>query len=133
VAWPHDGLNTEKGTGDELVKSYTAAGLNMLPAKATNPPDPRQGQQEGEGGNSVEAGILNMFERMETGRFKVFKTCKYWFEEQRTYHRDEQMKLIKVRDDVLSASRYGLMMLRHARTEVVAVRRSVAMAGATNW
>lgn len=133
VAWPHDGLNTEKGTGDELVKSYTKEGLNMLPWKSTNPPDTRQGQHEGEGGNSVEAGILSMFERMETGRFKIFKTCKYWFEEQRTYHRDEQMKLIKVRDDTLSASRYALMMLRHARTEVVSVRRSVAMAGATNW
>jgi phage terminase large subunit-like protein len=133
VAWPHDGLNAEKSTGDEFIKSYRDLGLNMLPWKATNPPDPRQGQQEGEGGNSVEASILEMYERMETGRFKVFKTCKYWFEEQRTYHRDEKMKLIKVRDDTLSASRYAVMMLRHARTEVVRKPRSVMMAGASNW
>jgi phage terminase large subunit-like protein len=133
VAWPHDGLNTEKGTGDELVKAYSNEGLDMLPWKATNPPDGKQGQKEGEGGNSVEASILEMYERMETGRFKVFKTCKYWFEEQRTYHRDEKMKLIKVRDDVISASRYAVMMLRHARTEVAPRRRQLAMAGATNW
>lgn len=76
VAWPHDGLNTEKGTGDELVKQYTKEGLNMLPWKATNPPDKTQGQEEGDGGNSVEAAILDMYERMETGRFKVFSTCK---------------------------------------------------------
>lgn len=133
VAWPHDGLNAEKSTGDELVKNYSDEGLNMLPWKATNPPDSRQGQQEGEGGNSVEASIMEMFERMETGRFKVFKTCKYWFEEQRTYHRDEKMKLIKVRDDVISASRYAVMMLRHSRTEVVRVRRAPVMAGASNW
>ncbi len=133
VAWPHDGLNAEKSTGDEFIKSYQDLGLDMLPWKATNPPDPRQGQSEGEGGNSVEASIMEMYERMETGRFKVFKTCKHWFEEQRTYHRDEKMKLIKVRDDTLSASRYAVMMLRHARTEVIRKPRQVMMAGASNW
>lgn len=105
----------------------------MLPAKATNPPDYAQGQKEGEGGNSVEAALLAMYERMETGRWKVFKTVPHWFQEQRTYHRDEQGKLVKVRDDVLSASRYGHMMLRHARVATVRPRRQAVMAGATNW
>jgi len=133
VAWPHDGLNTEKGTGDELVKAYSKEGLNMLPFKATNPPDYRQGQQEGEGGNSVEASILAMFERMETGRWKVFSTCRLWLQEQRTYHRDEQMKLIKVRDDLISASRYAHMMLRKATTETIKRQKRQVSAGATNW
>lgn len=133
VAWPHDGLNTEKGTGDELVKAYTKEGLNMLPAKATNPPDPKQGQKEGEGGNSVEAALLAMFERMETGRWKVFKTCRQWFEEQRTYHRDEQARVVKLRDDLISASRYAHMMLRHSRVETIAKRRSNFSIGASNW
>jgi hypothetical protein len=105
----------------------------MLPANATNPPDAAQGQQEGEGGNSVEAALLAMYERMETGRFKVFKTVPHWFQEQRTYHRDSDGKIVKVRDDVLSASRYAHMMLRHARTAVVRVRRQSEIVGATNW
>ena len=133
IAWPHDGLNTEKGTGDELRAYYQKEGLLLLPNRATNPPDHAQGQQEGEGGNSVEASLLEMYERMETKRWKVFKTCKYWFEEQRTYHRDEKSKIVKLRDDVLSASRYGCMMLRHARTETIRVKRQPLMAGATNW
>jgi hypothetical protein len=134
VAWPHDGLNAEKGTGDELVKSYEREGLNMLPWKATNPPDFRQGQKEGDGGNSVEAAIMDMYERMETGRFKVFKTCRYFLEEVRTYHRDENAKLVKLRDDVISATRYAHMMLRHARTEVIKRRRAeTSYAGLTNW
>lgn len=133
VAWPHDGLNSEKGTGDEFVATYRKEGLDILPWKATNPPDTRLGQQEGEGGNSPEKALQDMYERMDTGRWKVFKTCKTWFEEQRTYHRDEKMRLIKVRDDTISASRYAHMMLRHARTEVVRVRRAPVMAGASNW
>jgi hypothetical protein len=131
VAWPHDGLNTEKSTGDQLIKSYRA--LNLLNEKATNPPDPRQGMSEGEGGNSVEASLLDMYQRMESGRWKVFSTCRYWREECRTYHRDEKAKLVKLRDDVLSASRYAHMMLRHARVNVTRKPRTSWFAGVTNW
>lgn len=131
VAWPHDGLNTEKGTGDELRKAYVDEGLDLLPYKATNPP--QAGQKEGEGGNSAEAAILEMYERMETGRWKVFKTCRLWREETRIYHRDENAKLIKLRDDLISASRYGNMMLRHARTEVVRRKPQLTVMGASNW
>jgi phage terminase large subunit-like protein len=131
VAWPHDGLNTEKGTGDELRKAYQDEGLNMLPQKATNPP--QIGQKEGEGGNSAEASILAMYERMETGRWKVFSTCRQWSEERRIYHRDENAKLVKLRDDLISASRYAHMMLRHARVETVRKRAQPVYSGLTNW
>jgi hypothetical protein len=105
-------------------------GLLMLPEKATNPP--QAGQEEGEGGNSREAAILSMYERFETGRIKVFRTCKNFLEERRTYHRKDG-KIVDIRDDVISAVRYAHMMLRHARTETVR-RRKVAFArGASNW
>lgn len=133
VSWPHDGLNTEKSTGDELRKSYADLGLNMLNARATNPPDPAQGQKEGQGGNSVEKSIQDMYVRMETGRWKVFSTCRNWFQEMRTYHRDEQGKLVKLRDDLISASRCASMMLRHSRTESVKTRKIEYQIGATNW
>lgn len=134
VAWPHDGLNTEKSTGDELIEEYRKNGLNPLNIKATNPPDYSQGQKEGEGGNSPEAAILDMVSRMQRGGWKVFRNCTKWLEEYRMYHRDKNYKLVKLNDDLISASRYAHMMLRHARTEVVKRRRQEnAYAGLTNW
>jgi phage terminase large subunit-like protein len=129
-AWPHDGLNTEKGTGEQLKKSYSEEGFNMLPWRATNPP--QVGQKEGEGGNSVEASIMDMYERFECNKLKVFSTCYKLLGELRAYHRKDG-KIVKSRDDVISATRYGVMMVRHARTETFArpVRRSYA--GAKNW
>lgn len=131
VAWPHDGLNAEKRTGEQLKKAYEEEGLDLLRAHATNPP--QIGQKEGEGGTSVEASILAMYERMETGRWKVFKTCRHWLEEQRIYHRDKDAKLVKLRDDCLSASRYAHMMLRFSQTATISLpKRSVAV-GYSNW
>lgn len=131
VAWPHDGLNTEKTTGEQLKDKYIAEGLNFLQWKATNPP--QVNQVEGEGGNSPEAAILDMYMRMETGRWKVFRTCRWWLEEYRTYHRDKNAKLVKLNEDVISASRHAAMMLRHARTETIRrPKREYAM-GASNW
>lgn len=57
-----------------------------------------------------------MLDRMHTGRFKVFAQAEEWFEEFRLYHRDNG-KVVKERDDILSATRYGLMMRRHAIVE----------------
>lgn len=131
IAWPHDGLNTEKGTGDELRQKYINEGLDLLPEKATNPP--QAGQEEGDGGTSVEAAILEMYERMDSGRWKVFKTCPKWRQESRIYHRDENMKLVKVRDDLLSASRYACMMRRWARVEIVRKRKAEMALGVSNW
>ena len=69
---------------------------------------------------------------IETGRIKVFRTCKNFLEERRTYHRKDG-KIVDIRDDAISAVRYAHMMLRHARTETVR-RRKVAFArGASNW
>lgn len=131
VAWPHDGLNTEKGTGIQLRQQYVDAGLNMLPWKATNPP--QVGQSEGEGGNSVEASLMDMVEREQTGRLKVFSSCKLYLEERRMYHRDGNGKLVKLNDDVISAVRYACMMVRHARTITIAPRKVQVRRGATNW
>lgn len=106
VAWPHDGYQHDKGSGDELAAQYRAHGLNMLPEHATHE----------SGGNGVEAGIAEMLERMQTGRFKVFRGQDDWVTEFRLYHRDNG-KVVKERDDRLSATRYGLMMRRFAETE----------------
>jgi len=105
-AWPHDGLQHDKGSGDALRAQYKAQGLNTLPDKATFV----------DGSNGVEAGVMDMLDRMQTGRWKVFSTCGGWLQEFRLYHRVDGL-IVKERDDRISASRYGLMMIRFAKTE----------------
>lgn len=57
---------------------------------------------------------MEMLDRMQTGRLKVARHLNDWFEEFRLYHREEG-KVVKIDDDLLSATRYALMMLRHAK------------------
>ena len=103
-AWPHDGLQHDKGSGEQLAKQYKGAGFDMLPERATFL----------DGTKGLEAGISEMLDRMQTGRWKVFSTCALWLEEFRLYHRKDGL-IQKIRDDTISASRYGLMMKRYAK------------------
>ena len=104
-AWPHDGLSVgDRQSGDTLAELYRKQGLDLLWERATFQ----------DGGSGVEAGIAIMLDRMETGRLKVFSHLADWFEEFRLYHREDG-KVVKELDDLMSASRYALMMLRYAR------------------
>jgi hypothetical protein len=96
--WPHDGRNqTLAGAGESLASQYRDAGLD--------------------GGNSVEAGLQAMLDRMRGQRWFVFKGQNDpWMEEARLLHRDERGLLVKEGDDAVSASRYALVGLRHGRT-----------------
>ena len=125
VAWPHDGEQHDKGSGEQLAAQYRDKHkVKMLKAKATHAPDRTTSppQKEGEGGNSVEVGLMSMLDRMLTGKLKVAKHLGDWFEEFRLYHREDG-KIVKVGDDLMSATRYGLMMLRHAALPTAPVQR----------
>jgi hypothetical protein len=63
-----------------------------------------------------------------TGRFKVFEHCTEWFEEFRQYHRKE-VRIVKAHDDLLDATRYGVMMLRFAKEKYGTVRLNGASSG----
>ncbi|MEX3002698.1 terminase large subunit domain-containing protein [Serratia fonticola] len=106
VAWPPDGLQHEKGGGKQLKVQYAEAGFAMLKDHATWT----------DGGVSVEAGLQEMRDRMEEGKWKVFNTCEPFFDEFRLYHRDDNGQIVKLNDDILSAARYGYMMRRFAKT-----------------
>lgn len=114
TAWPHDGLQHDKGSGEQLASIYKSHGVTMLKNKATHPP--AQGEEEGTGGNSVEAGLMDMLERMQTGRLKVAEHLEDWFQEFRMYHR-EKGKIVKLDDDLISATRYAMMMIRFAKVQ----------------
>lgn len=113
VAWPHDGLQHDKGSGLQLAEQYKAAGLSMMPERATFE----------DGSNGVEAGLMDMLDRMQTGRFKVFRHLEDWWQEFRLYHRKDG-KVVKEMDDLISASRYALMMKRAAITNPAHKRRT---------
>lgn len=106
VAWPHDGLQHDKGSGEQLAEQYRKAGLNMLPERATFE----------DGGNGVEAGITMMTDRLQTKRLLVAAHLEPWWEEYRMFHRKDGL-IMKERDDLMAATRYGLMMLRFAETD----------------
>jgi len=112
VAWPHDALAHDKSSGAQIAQAYRELGVNMLPQKATHAPE--KGKMEGTGGYGVESGILEIANRLKTGRLKVAKHLADWFEEYRLYHRENGL-LVKENDDLLSATRILIMMLRHAK------------------
>lgn len=128
VAWPHDGLQHDKGSGAQIAKQYRELGVNMLKDKATHAPE--KGKKEGTGGYGIEAGIQEMLARMQTGRFKVFRTCGDWFEEYRTYYRKDGL-IVKERDDLMSASRIATMMLRFSKVRTASGPTVPMMAPAT--
>jgi hypothetical protein len=69
-----------------------------------------------DGGYSVEAGLMEMLDRMRGGRWVVFKGQNdAWMEEARLLHRDERGLLVKEGDDAISSSRYAMMGMRHGR------------------
>ncbi len=110
-AWPHDGLQHDKGSGDALAQQYRNQGLNMLPEHATF----------SDGGTGVEAGVNEMLDRMLSGRWKVFDHLEDWFAEFRLYHRKDGV-IVKQNDDRLCSSRYAMMMRRYAKTNTAAPR-----------
>ena len=114
-AWPRDGRReTLEGAGIALAKQYEAQHLKMLAIHA----------QFEDKSISVEAGITDMLIRMESGRFKVFKHLNEWFEEFRLYHRKDG-RVHKEGDDLMSATRYAIMMLRYAKTDIPPKPRSI--------
>lgn len=106
-AWPRDGLQHDKGSGSELASLYRH-GLKMVSDHATHEA----------GGMGVEAGITTMLERMQTGRFKVFRGQDQWLEEFRYYRREDGL----IVNDLIASTRYAIMMRRFARQSPSAER-----------
>jgi len=113
VVVPHDAFKVDTANSgrkfiDLLRDSY---GINVVPECFSNPPDLRGKAQPG----SVEFGVNWMSAYMETGKFKVFKTCRKFLQEMKLYHRKDG-KIMDKNDDMISATRYAaLMMTRYGK------------------
>ena len=75
--------------GRKLFNEYKKLDLNIIPAK-----------------NTVEAGIFEVYERLTTGRIRVFSTCRGFFDEIRLYRRDDKGRIVKEHDHLMDAFRY---------------------------
>ena len=70
--------------------------------------------------NGVESGIYQVWQRLSTGRLKVFKSLPSWCSEFRLYRRDEKGRIVKENDHLMDATRYLVMSgLDRAKTKPV--------------
>ena len=65
---------------------------------------------------ALEAGLLEVLDRLSTGRLRVFSTLQHWLEEYRLYRRDEKGRVVKENDHLMDATRYLVMGIHHATT-----------------
>lgn len=56
---------------------------------------------------AVEAGVQDLYDQINIGKFKVFASCTEWFTEFRQYHRKDG-KIVKIGDHLMDATRYAL-------------------------
>ncbi len=75
--------------GRKLREEYQRLGLNLVDAD-----------------NTVEAGIHACYQRMVSGRLKIFSTLRNLISEFRIYRRNEDGKIIKENDHAMDAMRY---------------------------
>jgi len=63
--------------------------------------------------NSVEPGILECYQRLSTGRCKIFSTLQHFLAEYRIYRREEkksgEIKVVKSHDHLMDTFRYLIM------------------------
>lgn len=84
--------------GQQLSNIYRGHGLKLVNAE-----------------KAVKAGIALMWERMATGRLKIFSTCNEILTQIPIYRTDEKGDIIKEHDDCIDAARYALMGFHNAR------------------
>lgn len=75
--------------GEQLYNLYEGHGLHLHLAD-----------------NAVESGIYEVWQRLSTGRLKVFKSCGNWLAEYRIYRRDDKGKVVKSNDHLMDCTRY---------------------------
>lgn len=104
--------------GKKLIQSYRELGLKL-----------------GMAFNGVESGIHEVWQRLVTGRLKIFKSCNSLKQEYRLYRRDEKGHIVKENDHLMDALRYLVMSgLAVAKTKPVQkIQGSSQSSGPNSW
>lgn len=82
--------------------------------------------------NAVDAGLYAVWERLSTGRLKIFTTMQNFWSEYRLYRRNERGQIIKAHDHLMDAMRYLILSgLDHMKVmpAVTAVRPLPGISG----
>lgn len=117
---PPDIDSREKGSGETVKSHYEAGGITAPMLTFQNP----------DGSRYVEPGLFAMQEAFRTGRFLVFRDeAAHFLEEARSYHRDEKGAIVKRRDDVIDAVRYGFQMVATHGIQAAERERPLAAQG----
>ena len=53
--------------------------------------------------------MFAVWERLSTGRLKIFTTCMRFWSEYRLYRRDQRGKIVKANDHLMDAMRYLIL------------------------
>jgi Terminase large subunit, T4likevirus-type, N-terminal/Terminase RNaseH-like domain len=69
--------------------------------------------------NSIESGIMEVSQRMQSGRLKVFPSLTKYLGERRLYRRDESGQVVKDRDNLQDATRCLVIGISRMITETV--------------
>ena len=80
--------------GKVLFTSYQDLGLHLINAN-----------------KAVDAGLLEVYQRLSSGRLKVHKNLMNWWSEFRIYRRDDKGAIVKKNDHLMDATRYLVMGL----------------------
>lgn len=91
----HSDRRGEAGS-TELSILYDRFGLNLSLAK--------------NGPHTLEPSLLEVYQRLSSGRLKVFANLSNWFSEFRTYRKDMDGRVVKQEDHLMDATRYLVMM-----------------------
>jgi phage terminase large subunit-like protein len=87
--------------------------------------------------NGVESGLYEVWQRLSTGRLKVFRSLSNWIYEFRLYRRDEKGRIVKENDHIMDATRYLVMSgLERAKTKPVERKTETEFShysGGTGW
>lgn len=97
-------MGSGQDDGQKIKEQYEEAGLKLDLAN-----------------NAVEAGIYAVWERLSTGKLKIFNSCVGLLEEFRMYHRDEKGHIVKKHDHIMDAMRYAVMTSSKAQIEIASI------------
>lgn len=78
--------------GEQLLAIYRQMGLRLQPAD-----------------NSIQAGLLAVWQRLSTGRIKVCRSLVNWLSEFRMYCRDAKGRIVQQNDHLMDTTRYLVM------------------------
>lgn len=59
--------------------------------------------------NGVEAGLMEVYTRLSSGRLKIFSTCTQTLGEYRVYRRDDKGRVVKKNDHLMDSVRYAVV------------------------